>query len=116
MNRNALKDIFTVTFTEEDEEKIIVVVSSIVLFSVCIITGLWLNPEGCEFFSSNIPGPQMCHTIPMPKDCFSCKNIAKSYVASAIVGLGILMFLLPIMVFFIRGLSNRSDNQIKMFD
>ena len=116
MSKNALIDIFIITFTKEEKEKTIVVILSIVLFSICIITALLVNPDGCDFFSSNFPGPQSCHTIPMSKDCFSCKNIAGSYVASAIAGLGIITIFLPIIVFFLRELRNRSDEQTKLFD
>lgn len=113
MRNNALKDTFTFT---EDKEKFIVGVSSIISFSVCIIIALLVNPKGCDLFSSNVPGPQSCHTIPMPEGCFSCKNRAGSYASSAIAGLGIIMLFLPIIVFFLRGLRNRSDEQTRLFD
>ncbi len=116
MSKNALVDIFTMTFTKENKEKIIVVILTIVLFSICIITASLVNPKGCDLFSSNIPGPQSCHTIPMPEGCFSCKNIAGSYAASAIAGLGIITLFIPVVIFFLRRLSNRSNEQTKLFD
>ena len=58
-----------------------------------IISALWLLPENCSLFISNVPGPQMYHTIPMPDYCDSfCKNTQGEFVASIIAGIEIGLF------------------------
>lgn len=92
----------------ENKKLLVAIVISLILSVICIYAAIKTNPTGCELFSNNVPGPQMCHTIPMPEGCFSCKNIAGSYASSLMFGTGICLFFLPSVVWLIHKRS-KSD-------
>lgn len=75
-----------------------------------IISALWLLPENCRLFISNVPGPQMCHTIPMPDYCDSyCEDMQGEFVASIIAGIGIGLFFIPAIIYFLVNSRKRSS-------
>lgn len=112
MNILFLKDLSDLD--TENKKLSVAIALSLVLSVICICAAIKTNPTGCELFSSNVPGPQMCHTIPMPEDCFSCKNIAGSYASSIMFGIGICLFFLPIAVWLIhkRSKSDKSPQSL----
>jgi hypothetical protein len=69
----------------------------------CIALAFWLLPENCSLFISNVPDPQMCHTIPLPPDCYDsfCKDTQTEFISSIIAGLGIGLFFVPVIVFWL---------------
>jgi hypothetical protein len=71
--------------------------------SVCCITfALWLLPENCQLFISNVPGPQMCHTIPFDGCDSFCKDTPTEFISSIIAGIGIGLFFVPAVVFWLN--------------
>lgn len=83
-----------------------------------IIFAFWLLPENCSLFISNVPGPQMCHTIPMPDYCNSfCKDTNTELFASVIAGVGISLFFVPAFIYFILDLRQNfpTSEQYNLF-
>ncbi len=100
----------------EEKEGVTLISFSVILFLACIIFAIWLLPKNCELFSNNIMPPQMCHTIPMPKDCHFCENRITASIASMIGVLGVCFIFLPYFVFLMRYWLNRRVQQTKFFD
>ena len=100
------------------KEKTISVVLPLILSFSCIVFALWLLPKNCSLFVSNVPGPQMCHTIPMPKGCFDdyCQDIQTEYISSIIAGFGILLFFVPMLVYIIREFRDQPIERWRILD
>jgi TRAP-type C4-dicarboxylate transport system permease small subunit len=99
-------------------ERSIIEILPVVLSVCCISFAFWLVPKTCTLFSSNVPGSQMCHTIPMPEGCFDsyCQNIHIEYIASIIAGFGICLLIVPFIVDAIREKRNQPIERTKLFD
>jgi len=100
----------------ELKEAIFIILVPIVLCFICVVTARTILPEHCNLFDDNIMPPQMCHTIPMPDDCYFCEDKSKALIASTIGGLGICFFFLPFVIFAVRNLRNRPVEETKLFD
>ncbi|HLL99900.1 MAG TPA: hypothetical protein VK400_02510 [Pyrinomonadaceae bacterium] len=87
-----------------------------VLGIACVTFALWLLPKNCSLFVSNLPGPQMCHTIPVD-DCSSfCQDGRGEWFASLVAVFGVCVFFVPFIVYLLKDLLNRSVERTKLFD
>jgi hypothetical protein len=88
-----------------------------ILGVLCIIFAVWRLPENCGLFVSNLPGPQMCHTLP-PDDCSSfCQDGWGEWRASIVARFGVCVFFVPILVYLLKYLHKRPTvEQTKLFD
>jgi len=99
------------------KEIIVSGISPLVLSIFCIILAIWILPENCTLFVSNVPGPQMCHTIPSPPGCDSfCKDGKTESIATIAAIFGICLLFLSIIIFNMAKLRNHPVRQTKLFD
>jgi hypothetical protein len=89
-----------------------------ILAVCCFIFATWLLPKNCTLLVLNVPGPQMCHTIPLPEGCFDsyCRDVRTEYIASIIAGFGVCLICVPFAVHTIRESRNRSVVRIRIFE
>jgi hypothetical protein len=120
MIKNYLNTIFPFKEqTSKKEREVLIIISvSIISFVACFVFAILVLPKNCSLFFSNVPGPQMCHTIPLPEGCYDsfCKDAKTEYAASIIAGLGICLLFLPLIVYAIQNLRKRQNEQTKLFD
>lgn len=90
----------------------------VVLGIFCVAFALWILPKNCTLFISNVPGPQMCHTIPMPAGCFDsfCKDVKTEFAASIIAGIGFGMLCIPAVISLLKNSRKNEVEQTKLFD
>lgn len=101
-----------------NKENLISTIILLVLSVSCFIFAIWLLPKNCTLFVSNVPGPQMCHTLPIDYDCFDtyCKDTETELLATIIAIVGICLFSIPFVVLSIRENLKQSVELPKLFD
>ena len=90
----------------------------VILAIICITSSNLILPKNCTLFVSNVPGPQMCHTIPMSDECYNsfCSDVRTESIASIIAELGILLLLVPVLIYVFRNFYNKQFKMTKFFD
>lgn len=88
-----------------------------ILGAVCIVFATWLLPENCGLFISNVPGPQMCHTIPSDGCPSFCQDGRREWIASLVARFGVCVFFVPVVVYLLKNFWQRHPvEQTKLFD
>jgi hypothetical protein len=100
----------------------------VIPFSLSILSmffALWILPKNCSLFISNVPGPQMCHTIQIsddgklsPDNCLEsfCQDLSSETSASLIFSFGMLLFFLPPILKMYSESQSKKIEQIKIFN
>ncbi len=88
---------------------------------LCMFYALYVLPENCSLFVSNVPGPQSCHTLFMKDgklvadECEGyCQDLRSETAATFIFSFGILLFLLPPILKMYSESKSKEIEQIKL--
>jgi hypothetical protein len=110
-------------FMSKTKEIILIFVIPFSLSILCMFYALYVLPENCSLFVSNVPGPQMCHTIQIsddgklsPDNCLEsfCQDLSSETTATLIFSFGMLLFFLPPILKMYSESQSQETEQIKL--
>jgi hypothetical protein len=94
-------------------EMVLVIAVSLVLFLGCITSAQFLTPRNCNLFDNSQRYLQ-CDNINI--NCDMCVDDRMVSVAQLTFFLGFGFLLIPVFIFGMKKLRNRSDDNVQLFD